>query len=65
MTIKSSISLTAEQHALARAQETEALCRLVSRGREGEFVTACEMNPRFERMIADKRRSVAGRTSGA
>lgn len=55
MTIKSPISLTNELHALAIAKEIDALRELVSRRREGEFVSADEMDVRLERMIAEKR----------
>ncbi len=86
MTVKSSISLTDEQHAFAKALveagrysslsavlqqgvdllrqrteteelETAALRALLSRRREGEFVSAEEMDARLTRMIADKRRA--------
>ena len=57
MTVKSSISLTDEQHALARAQIVEALRELVSRRRKSEFVSADEMDARLERMFAEKRRA--------
>ena len=63
MTIKSSISLTDDQTAFARAQEIEALRELVSRRLEGGFVSADEIDARVERMVADKRRSAAGRIS--
>ena len=55
MTLKSPISLTDEQHALARAKEIEALRKLVSRRRKGEFVSADEMDARLERKFAEKR----------
>ena len=57
MTIKSPISLTDEQHALARAQEIEALRELISRRQKGEFVVADEMDARLERMFENKRRA--------
>ena len=57
MTIKSPISLTDEQHALARAQELEALRELVSRRLKGEFISADEMDVRLEPMFAEKRRA--------
>ena len=86
MTIKSSISLTDEQHAFARTLveagrytslsavlqqgvdllrrrmeteelETAALRALLSRRREGAFVSAEQMAARLATMIADKRRA--------
>lgn len=57
MTVKASISLTDEQHAFAKALETEMLRELVSRRLTGEFVSADEMDARLERMFADKRRA--------
>ena len=86
MTIKSSISLTDEQHAFARTLveagrytslsavlqqgvdllrrrmeteelETAALRALLSRRREGAFVSAEQMDARLATMIADKRRA--------
>lgn len=57
MTIKSPISLTDEQHALARVQEIEALRELISRRQKGEFVVADEMDGRLERMFETKRRA--------
>ena len=86
MTVKSSISLTDEQHAFARTlveagrysslsavlqqgvdilrqrmhaeeAETEALRELLSRRREGVFVSVQEMDKRLDAMIAEKRRA--------
>ena len=86
MTIKSSISLTDEQHAFARTLveagrytslsavlqqgvdllrrrmeteelETAALRALLSRRREGAFVSAEQLDARLAAMIADKRRA--------
>ena len=57
MTIRSPIPLTDEQHALARAQEVEALRELVFRRLKGEFISADEMVVRLERMFAGKRRA--------
>ena len=86
MAVKSSISLTDEQHAFARAlvdagryaslsavlqqgvdllrqrmdaQELEhaALRELLSRRRQGKFVSGQRMDTRLARMIADKRRA--------
>ncbi len=86
MAVKSSISLTDEQHAVARrlleagryaslsavlrqgvdllrqrldAQELEraAMRELLSRRRQGEFVSAQQMDARLARVIADKRRA--------
>ena len=86
MTVKSSISLTDEQHAFARAlvetgryatlsavlqqgvdllrqrtdaEETEvsALRELLSRRRNGEFLTGQRMDERLASMIAAKRRA--------
>ena len=86
MTIKSSISLTDEQHAFARTLveagrytslsavlqqgvdllrqrmeteelETAALRALLSRRREGAFVSAKQMDARLATMIVDKRRA--------
>ena len=57
MTIRSRISLTDEQDALAGAQEIEALRELVSRRCKGEFISADEMDARLERMFAEKRRA--------
>ena len=60
--VKSTISLTDEQHAFARAQEIEALRELVSHRLQGELVSADEMDARLERMFANKRRA-HGRSS--
>ena len=86
MAVKSSISLTDEQHAFARrlvdagrysslnavlqqgvdllrprldAQELEhaVMRELLSRRRQGEFVSAQQMDARLARVIADKRRA--------
>ena len=67
MAVKSSISLTDEQHAFARAlveagryaEELEhaALRALLSRRRGGEFVSEQGMDARLGRMIAGKRRA--------
>ena len=63
MAVKSSMSLTDEQHAFARgrldAQELEhaAMRELLSHRREDEFVSAQAMDTRLARMIADKRRA--------
>ena len=63
MAVKSSMSLTDEQHAFARgrldAQELAhaAMRELLSRRREDEFVSAQAMDTRLARMIADKRRA--------
>jgi antitoxin ParD1/3/4 len=85
MTIKSSVSLTDEQHGFAKALvasgryasvsavlqqgvdllrqrmtaeevDVEALRTLLQRRRDGDFISAAEMDERLERMIDAKRR---------
>ena len=60
MAVKSSMSLTDEQHAFARGlieAEHAAMRALLSRRRPGAFVSAQAMDARLARMIADKRRA--------
>ena len=59
MAVKSSMSLTDEQHAFARGlveAEHAAVRELLSRRRQGAFVRAQAMDARLARMIADKQR---------
>ncbi len=86
MTVKSSVSLTDEQHAFAKdlveagryssvsavlqrgvdmlrhrlereEMETQALKLLLSRRRDGDFITSAQMDARIREMVVRKRRA--------